>query len=77
MSKRVLILFAVGFLAIVAGIFVLKYELSPEPEPEFKDETEADIEAETAQTVKPKKTVKGNFQDLPINKTLTDEQSTD
>lgn len=45
MSKRVLILLAAGILAIVAGFFLLKYELTkqepePEPEPEPKpDET--------------------------------------
>lgn len=40
MSKRVLILLGIGFLAIIAGIFLLKYELSPAAE-------KADIEAES------------------------------
>lgn len=39
MSKRVLILLGIGFLAIVAGILLLKYELAPAAE---KIDTEAE-----------------------------------
>jgi hypothetical protein len=51
MSKRVLILLAVGVLAIVAGILLLKYELTrqdpdPEPEPEPEPEETEIIEPE-------------------------------
>lgn len=43
MSKRVLILLAAGILAIVAAVFLLKYELTakePEEEPEEEEEEE-------------------------------------
>jgi hypothetical protein len=39
MSKRVLILLGIGFLAIVAGVFLLKYELSDQGEP-YQDDQE-------------------------------------
>jgi hypothetical protein len=37
MSKRVLIIIAAGFLAIIAGIFLLKYELSNQEPDETED----------------------------------------
>lgn len=40
MSKRVLILFGIGFVLIIAGILLLKYELSPAV-------VESDLEAES------------------------------
>lgn len=54
MSKKVLILLAGGILAIIASIFLLKYEMNkafddefePEPEPEPEDETAQDPEPE-------------------------------
>jgi hypothetical protein len=51
MSKRVLILLAVGLLAIVAGILLLKYELTkqdpdPDPEPEETEIIEPELKTE-------------------------------
>jgi len=54
MSKRVLILLGLGILAIFAGIFLLKYELTkefesdyePEPEPEPEPDPEPESESE-------------------------------
>jgi hypothetical protein len=43
MSKRVLILFAVGVLLLVGSLFLLKYELGTEPEPLKEAEPEPEI----------------------------------
>jgi|WetSurMetagenome_2_1015567.scaffolds.fasta_scaffold42475_6 hypothetical protein len=42
MSKRVLILFGVGVLLLIGALFLLKYELSTEPEAEPEAESEAE-----------------------------------
>lgn len=45
MSKRVLILLAVGIVAIIAAVLLLKYELTkPETEPEEEPEEEPETE---------------------------------
>jgi flagellar biosynthesis/type III secretory pathway M-ring protein FliF/YscJ len=47
MSKRVLIFFAVGILAIVVGIFLMRYELTKkDTEEEPEEEPEEDLEEE-------------------------------
>jgi hypothetical protein len=68
MSKRVLLLFGVGVLLLVGALFLLKYELSIQPEEIPEEEPEAHPEPEP----KPKKT-RPAPPDLPINKTLSDE----
>jgi hypothetical protein len=72
MSKRVLILFGVGVLLLVGALFLLKYELSTQPEEITEEEPEAQPEPEP----KPKRT-KAAPVDLPINKTLSDETGTE
>lgn len=84
MSKRVLILFGIGFVLIIAGILLLKYELSPavvesDLEAEsidfdsdlHKDPDQSDNIASSDVSGK-KKYVKPSVKDEPINKTLTD-----
>jgi len=76
MSKRVLILFGVGVLLLIGALFLLKYELSTEPEAEPEAEAEPEPEPE-AKVVPFKRKPKTDFADLPINKTLSDETGTE
>jgi hypothetical protein len=56
MSKKVLITLAAGFLLIIAGIFLLKHELTAQyPEPDYLDLPDDQEEAEPVKVVKEKK----------------------
>ena len=44
MSKRVLIILGIGFVCIIAAVFLLKYELTVKDEPDLEEDPEEVIE---------------------------------
>jgi cell division protein FtsN len=59
MSKRVMIILAVGLIAIIAAFLVHKYETEPEPVPEPEEEEET----ETPEPNGPKEQTTGSTAD--------------